>query len=56
VVLDTPQFSAEKSPIPGVVPPIVPGFGKDAVEPPRDTEVPAIVIAEFAKSAFGIAL
>jgi hypothetical protein len=31
----------------GVVPPITPGLGSAEVEPPSDTEVPAIVIAEF---------
>jgi len=36
----------------GVVPPIGPGAGKDVVDPPRETDVPAIVIAEFAKPAF----
>ena len=56
VVLRTPPLTALKSPIPGVVPPIVPGLGKDEVDPPRETEVPAMVIAEFARSAFGIEL
>lgn len=37
----------------GVVPPIAPGDGKDDVDPPNDTEVPAIVIAEFVRSEFG---
>jgi hypothetical protein len=37
---------------PGVVPPIAPGLGSDEVEPPRATDVPAIVIAAFASEAF----
>jgi len=36
----------------GVVPPIGPGLGKDTVVPPRATDVPPIVMAEFAKPAF----
>ena len=31
----------------GVVPPMTPGLGKAVVDPPSDTEVPAIVMAEF---------
>jgi hypothetical protein len=42
--------------VPGVVPPIAPGAGKEEVEPPRETDVPPIVIAEFASAVFGIAL
>ena len=38
----------------GVVPPIAPGDGSDDVEPPSDTDVPAMVIAELAREAFGI--
>jgi hypothetical protein len=38
----------------GVVPPIAPGDGSDDVEPPRDTDVPAMVIAEFTKSPLGM--
>ena len=37
----------------GVVPPIAPGDGNDEVEPPSDTEVPAIVMAELVKPPFG---
>ena len=33
----------------GVVPPIAPGEGSDEVEPPKLTDVPAIVIAECAR-------
>jgi hypothetical protein len=40
-----------KAPEEGVPPPIAPGEGSDDVEPPRDTEVPATVIAEFASPA-----
>ena len=43
-------------PAAGVVPPIAPGDGNETVEPPRETEVPAMVIAEFARSAFGMLL
>lgn len=42
------------APLPGVVPPMAPGDGNDEVEPPKATEVPAIVIAEFDKPPFGI--
>ncbi len=31
----------------GVVPPITPGLGKEDVEPPNATEVPAMVMEEF---------
>ena len=37
----------------GVPPPIAPGLGSEEVDPPRDTDVPAIVIAELARLAFG---
>jgi len=43
-------------PAAGVVPPIAPGEGNELVELPSDTDVPAIVIAELARSAFGILL
>jgi len=43
VVEDLPQFTVLKSPTPGVVPPIVPGAGKEVVAPPRATSVPPIV-------------
>jgi len=36
----------------GVVPPIAPGLGSDEVEPPKATDVPAIVIVEFESEAF----
>ena len=38
--------------VPGVPPPIAPGFGREEVEPPRDTDVPAMVMAEFDRAAF----
>jgi hypothetical protein len=33
----------------GVVPPIAPGEGKEEVDPPNDTDVPPIVIAELVR-------
>ena len=36
----------------GVPPPIAPGFGREEVEPPSDTDVPAMVMAEFDRAAF----
>ena len=39
------------APVDGVVPPIAPGDGKDEVEPPNDTAVPAILIEELVRPA-----
>ena len=39
------------APVPGVVPPIGPGEGNETVDPPKATEVPAIVIDELLRSA-----
>jgi hypothetical protein len=35
----------------GVVPPMAPGLGNELVEPPRETLVPAMVMAEWANPA-----
>lgn len=44
--------SVVNAPVDGVVPPIGPGEGNADVDPPRGTELPAIVIAELARPAF----
>lgn len=44
------------APVLGVTPPIAPGLGREEVDPPSETGVPPIVMAELARSAFGIAL
>jgi len=41
--------SVVNAPVLGVVPPIAPGDGREVVEPPRDTAVPAIVMDECAR-------
>lgn len=56
VVLIVVPVSVVKEPADAVVPPIAPGDGKEDVDPPRLTEVPAIVMAELARSALGIEL
>src|SRR5271155_3865348 len=40
-----------KAAVLGVVPPIAPGEGSELVDPPSETEVPPIVMAELAKPA-----
>jgi hypothetical protein len=40
----------------GVVPPIAPGLGRELVDAPRDTALPAIVIDELARLPFVIEL
>jgi hypothetical protein len=47
--------SVVKLPAAGVVPPMAPGDGRLLVDPPSATEVPAIVIVELARLAFGTA-
>jgi hypothetical protein len=51
---DVLAVSAVKVPAAGVVPPIAPGLGRDDVEPPRETDVPAIVMALWVRAAFPI--
>jgi hypothetical protein len=53
---DVLDVRAVNVPAAGVVPPIAPGDGKLEVDPPRLTDVPAIVIVEWARSAFGMEL
>src|SRR5579863_7021067 len=43
-----------KAPLPGVVPPMAPGDGKLAVDPPRATEVPAMVMAPCVPKCEGV--
>lgn len=56
VELNVVPVKVVNEPAAGVVPPIAPGLGKEEVEPPKATEVPAIVIDELARSTLGIEL